>query len=155
MTLPGQKVPVWKRHNSVKAVYSMKSVVRMLRNQSLSVLSNTRGGGSGVNIELRGAVTSSENTGDTHRWESLWKLVNTKNTCIPGRSWQKIAWNCGSTILGIWRKCRVCSSCSYSSLGILQKDNPELAQFLAWVGVVICVLLCYQLPTQSGCLVPS
>lgn len=43
MTLPAQDAPVWKRDNLMKEVYSTKSeTVRMLRNQSLAVFSNTR-----------------------------------------------------------------------------------------------------------------
>lgn len=58
----------------------------------------------------------------TGHWRSLWmgKPLEAseygETPSISGSSWQKISWNWENIILGIWGKCHVHSSCSYSSL---------------------------------------
>lgn len=73
MTLPGQNVSVWKRDNSVKEVYRVKSMVRMPRNSHWlsSAIKGMRGlgGKSGLNTELRGATMS---------WTRHWRHTDGK-----------------------------------------------------------------------------
>lgn len=144
MTLPGDNVSVWKRDNSVKEVHSMKSMVRMPR--SSHCLSSPikgmwgLGGESGVNRATR-SLQVGVNIGDREMGKPL-EASEYKKHIYPKKTLTENSLKLWKYNLGYLEEMPHMSLLSYSSLGILQKDDLEVARFLAWVGVIICVFFC-------------